>query len=295
MKPAPFEFESPTTVQEVVERLDKNPEAVLMAGNQSLGLAMANRSVSPDHIIDLNDIEELAFIDESNGVIEIGAMTRHRELEQSTLLEKKLPALSEAAYIAGPSVRNRGTIGGSIAEADPAGNYPTTLSALGASLTVRSAKSTRELSMSEYFDTGDTTVLRENELIERVTIPKEPFPLARTGMAFEVLKRAGLAWPTVSAAAAVRVSDTTVDDPIIEEARLALANVDDTPLRVKDAETAVEGQSLSEDTLSTVAELIIKKADPKPEMHADREYKEDAACEYARRALKSSFNRAIRS
>ena len=79
-----------------------------MAGNQSLGLAMADRSVSPDHIIDLNNIEELAFINESYSMIEIGAMTRHRELEQSTLLEKKLPALSEAAYIAGPSVRNRG-------------------------------------------------------------------------------------------------------------------------------------------------------------------------------------------
>ncbi|QIO25216.1 xanthine dehydrogenase family protein subunit M [Haloarcula sp. JP-L23] len=296
MKPAPFEFESPATVQEVLDRLEEEPEAELMAGNQSLGIVMSNRLAAPDHIIDLNEVDELAFVEETDEAIEVGAMTCHRTIERSDLLDRKLSMLSEAAaQIAGPSVRNRGTVGGSIGEADPAGNYPTALLALDATITIRSVDETREVPVSDYFIAYMFTDLRENELIERVTIPTEPFPPERTGMTFEELKRTGQTWPTVSAAAVIRVDDPAAEEPQIEEARLALANVDDVPLRVEDAEATVEGGPLSETALSTATDIVVEASNPEGEMHADEEYKEEAAGEYARIALETAFDRATQS
>jgi carbon-monoxide dehydrogenase medium subunit len=136
------------------------------------------------------------------------------------------------------------------------------------------------------------TDLRETELIESVAIPREPYPPERTGMAFEELKRAAQTWPTVSAAAAVRVDDPDADQPVVEHARLALANAADVPLRVPEAEAAVEGTSLSEEALSAADGAAVEASDPTGEMHADDEFKEEVAGEYGRRALAVAYDRA---
>lgn len=294
MKPAPFAHHRPETVTEVLELLEDLEDAELLAGNQSLGIVMANRLATPDHLVDLNGVDELVGIKEDDEEIRIGAMTTHRTIERSDRLAERVPMLPEAAeQIAGPSVRNRGTIGGSIGEADPAGNYPTALLALDGSLTLRSLEETRTVPVSDYFIAYMFTDLREGELIESATVPTEPFPTDRTGMAFLERKPAAQTWPVVSAATAVRVDDPSADDPVVEDARIALANASDVPLRVQDAESIIEGKPLSAAALDEVAATITDAVDPEGEMHADREYKEEVAGEYAKRSLETSYERAI--
>lgn len=293
MKPAPFEYHRPTTVAEAAALLAEHDDAELMAGNQSLGIVMANRLATPDHVVDLNSIEELDYVEEREDAVAIGAMTRHRTIERSDLLAETLPMLSESAeQIAGPSVRNRGTLGGSVGEADPAGNYPAALVALDATLDLVSADEERTVPVSQYFIAYMFTDLGEDELIRGVEVPTGPFPPERTGMAFLELKPTAQTWPTVSAASAVRVDDPDAAEPVVEEARLALANAADVPLRVEVAEEAIEGESLSEGALEAVTEAATEAADPGDEMHADSEFKVEVAGEYARRSLAKSYERA---
>lgn len=294
MKPATFQYHQPTSVTEATELLTEyQHDAELMAGNQSLGIIMANRLATPDHIIDINGIENLDYIDVSKDTVEIGALTRHRTIETSTDLAA-LPIFPAAAeQIAGPSVRNLGTIGGSVGEADPAGNYPTVLTALEGDLHIASADNERIVSASEYFIAYMFTDLGVDELITSVSVDRDAFPVDRTGMAFLEQKPAAQTWPTISAATVVRVTDPGVSDPIIEDARVALANAADVPLRVETAEEAIQRESLSEETLTAAAEAAVDAADPGEEMHADAEYKRELAGEYTRRSLETSYKRAI--
>lgn len=293
MKPAPFQYHRPTTVEGVCELLAEHPEAEVMAGNQSLGIVMGNRLSAPDHVVDINRVEELAFLDVTEAEVAVGAMTRHKDIEQAGELKESLPILPEAAeQIAGPSVRSRGTLGGSIGEADPAGNYPTVAVALDAEIHLVSTDGERSVPAQDYFHGYMFTELGETELIERVTVDREPFPTDRTGMAFTELKPVAQTWPTVSAAAVVRVDDAGATAPPVESAWLALANAADVPLHVPDAEAAVTGEPLSDGALETVYEASHEAADPTDELHADAEFKREAAGEYARRAIETAYDRA---
>jgi carbon-monoxide dehydrogenase medium subunit len=292
VKPTQFDYHRPETVEEALSLADEHPEAELLAGNQSLGIIMANRLATPEALIDVNRLDELDYVEITDDAVEVGALTRHRTLERHDELRDELELLPEAAeQIAGPAVRNRGTMGGSVAEADPAGNYPAVLVATGGELLVASADGERTVPAEEFFIAYMFTDLAEEELITGVRIDREPFPVDRTGSAFVELKRGAQTWPTVSAASAVRVDDPAADAPVVEEARLALANADQIPLRVPDAEAAVEGTPLADDALEEVAALVREAADPSEEMHADRAYKLDVAGEYARRSLETSYRR----
>jgi carbon-monoxide dehydrogenase medium subunit len=294
MKPTQFDHHQPTGLEETFDLLETHQDAELLAGNQSLGIVMANRLATPDHLIDLGDVDELDYIEREENSVRIGAMTTHRAIERSELLAETVPMLPRSAeQIAGPSVRNRGTLGGSLAEADPAGNYPTVLLALDATLHLHSAEGERSVSAEEFYIAYMFTELREEELIESVSIPLDRFPLETSGMAFEELKPAAQTWPTVSAAAAVRVDDPAADEPTIESVRLALANAADVPLRVEDAEAELEGEPLSEAGLEAAADAVIDAVDPAEEMHADREYKTETAGEYAKRALEIAHEEAM--
>lgn len=293
MKPEQFAHHRPDSIDEALSLLDDLEEAELLAGNQSLGIVMSNRLASPDHLIDLNGIDALAGIDTDGERVHIGAMTRHRTIERSDTLAEVLPMLPEAAeQIAGPSVRNRGTMGGSLAEADPAGNYGTALVALGGELTLRSVEGSREIPAEDFFLAYMFTDLRENELIESVSVSLEPFPSERTGMAFLELKRAAQTWPTVSAASAIRVDDPDGPSATIEEARLGLANVSDVPLRVPEAEARLEGVAPDDADFEAIETLIEETLDPEGEMHASSEFKAEVGGVYARRSLESAYARA---
>jgi len=293
MKPAPFHYHRPTTVGEALELLADHPEAEVMAGNQSLGIVMGNRLATPDHVVDINRISDLGFVDVDDDEVAVGAMARHRDVERSDALRSSVPMLPEAAeQIAGPSVRSRGTVGGSLCEADPAGNYPTAAVALDADLHLVSAEGERTVAARDFFLGFMMTDLGEAELIEHLTVDRDPFPPERTGMAFLELKPAAQTWPTISAAAAVRVDDPTGEAPVIEEARLALANAADVPLHVPGAGSAVAGEPLSEAGLDAVAEAAADAANPSDELHADAEFKREVAAEYARRAVETAYGRA---
>lgn len=293
MKPAPFAYHQPATVEEAIATLADHEDAELMAGNQSLGIVMGNRLATPDHLIDLNGVDELSYIDVTDDEVSLGALARHREIEQSQELRETFPVLPEAAeQIAGPAVRNRGTLGGSLGEADPAGNYPTVAVTFDATLHLVSADGGRTVEAEQFFQGYLYTAIEPDELIERVTINRDPYPPERTGMAFTELKPAAQTWPTVSAAAAVRVADPTAADPVIEATRLGLANVANVPIRVPEGEAAVTGEALSDAALDAVGSAVDAAADPDDELHADPEFKTEAAAEYARRAVRLAYERA---
>lgn len=294
MKPARFEYHRPETVEETVGLLAELDDAELMAGNQSLGIVMANRLATPDHIIDINRVEELASIEVEEDRAWIGALSRHRDIERSDALRGTVPMFPEAAeQIAGPSVRNRGTLGGSLGEADPAGNYLAALVALDGEIQLVSIGEKRTVPAREYFIAYMFTDRREGELIEGASIDREAFPVDRTGMAFLEQKRAAQTWPTISAAASVRVEDPTDPDPVVEDARIALANAADIPLHVPEAEAALEGTRMTAEALDAAEAAATDAADPEAEMHADSEFKTELAGEYARRALQTAHGRAI--
>ena len=295
MKPAAFQYHQPSSVAEATDLLAEHEhDAELMAGNQSLGIVMANRLATPEHIVDLNGVDDLDYVDVSAERVEIGALTSHRTVETSTALADALPMFPAAAeQIAGPSVRNLGTLGGSVGEADPAGNYPAVLTALDGDLHIVSTDGERTVAASEYFIAYMFTDLGEDELITGVSIDRGPFPTERTGMVFLEQKPAAQTWPTISAAATVRVDDPDAPEPTIKDARVALANAADVPLRVEDAEAAVESEPLGEAPLASAADAASEAAEPGEEMHADAEYKEELAGEYTRRSLETAYERAI--
>ena len=291
MKPAKFQHHRPESVDEVVELAADLEDAEFMAGNQSLGIVMANRLATPENIIDLNSLDQLEFVEVDDGGVHVGALTTHRDIEQSDELAEHAPMFPQAAeQIAGPSVRNMGTLGGSLGEADPAGNYPAVLVALDGSITLRSTDGSRTVDARDYFIAYMFTDRDEHELIESVSVPRRP--MERTGMAFEELKRASQTWPTLSAGAAVTVDDPTADEPVVETANLALANADDIPLHVPEAEAAIEGEPLTDETLSAAGAAAREAANPSAEMHADEEFKLEIADEYSQRALRDAHESA---
>lgn len=296
MKPAAFEYHRPESVSEATDLLAEHDGAELMAGNQSLGILMANRLATPDHLVDLNAVDELSYIDVTDEAVEIGALARHRDIETSASLAEALPMFPDAAsQIAGPSVRNMGTLGGSIGEADPAGNYPAVVTALDGELTLVSPDGERTVPASEYFIAYMFTELEEEEVIAKVTVPREPFPTDRTGMAFLEQKPAAQTWPTISVGAAIRVDDPEHEEPVVEDARVTLANVAGVPLRAEAAEAKVEGEPLSEGALEAAGEAASEASNPEGEMHADEQYKRELAAEYTRRSFETAYDRAVGS
>jgi len=293
MKPAAFEYHSPDTTEEATALLADLPGAKLMAGNQSFGIIMSNRLATPEHVIDISEIEELRYIDVEDDVVEIGAMTRHADVEHSEELAEALPLLpEEAQHIAGPAVRNQGTVGGTLGEADPAGNHSCALLALDAELTVASADGTRTVPIDEYFIAYMMTAVDDGELITNARVPREDLPVDRTGMRFKVEKRAAQTWPTLGVSTVVRVDDPDADDPVVEEARLSFANASDVPLRTADAEAEVTGEPLTDGLLETVGEIVYNSIQPQDEMHADETYKRELASTFARRSLATAYDRA---
>lgn len=293
MKPATFEYHQPSTADEAAELLDELSDAKLMAGNQSLGIIMSNRLATPDNVIDISDIEELRYIDVADDTVEIGSMTRHADIEHSQELAETVPLLpEEAGHIAGPSVRNQGTIGGTLGEADPAGNHSCALLALDAELEVLSASGTRSVAVEDYFVAYMLTDIDDDELISAVRVARDRVPTERTGMRFEVEKRATQTWPTLAAAAVVRVDEPAAADPVVEEVRLSFANADDVPVRVPDVESEAAGEPLSEGLLETVGDGVYDAVNPQDEMHADETYKRELAATFARRSLKRAYDRA---
>lgn len=289
MKPAPFEYHVPGTIEEALSFLrEHGDEAKLLAGGQSLVPAMNFRVVQPSVLIDLNRIRELDYVREDGDVLRIGAMTRERTLEFDPRLEKWSPLLHEAMpHVAHPQIRNRGTLGGSLANADPAAELPVIMLALAARLKVRSADQERWVAAGDFFSGMFTTDLGPGEMLVEIELPSHP---RRTGWSFlEVAPRAG-DYALMGVAALVTVDEGR----ICTAAKLVFLNAGDGPVDAREAARILEGQSLEEGTVieESAAHASENEVNPFGNVHTSPEFQRHLARVLAIRALKLAYQRA---
>jgi CO/xanthine dehydrogenase FAD-binding subunit len=290
MKPPPFDYFPVTRIEEAISLLGKYGEAAkILAGGQSLVPLLNFRLVQPQVLVDINGIEGLSYILESDGGLRIGALTRHRGLETSPLVKANCPILSFAArFIGHLAIRNRGTFGGSFAHADPAAELPVVMTALGGRILVRSTEGDRTLAPEDFFIDYLTTALQPAEILIEAWIPNLP---VRTGWGFQELALQHGAFAIVAAAALI----TLDHQGRCTDARIALGNVAPTPVRAREAEDLLRGTKPTKELLVGAARLATKMAEPTSHIHASAEYKKMMAEVFARRALLDAYARATQA
>ncbi len=277
MKPPPFTYVAPESLDEAVSALAEHGEdAKVLAGGQSLIPLLSLRLARPTALIDLNRVTGLSSI-EVNGSTTIGAMTRHRAVERSAEVASHVPLLATAVpYIGHAAIRTRGTIGGSIAHADPAAELPAIALALDATFEARSIRGTRTIDASDFFAGYFTTALEVDEILTRVTFPNA---VPRTGVSVQEMARRHGDFAMVAVVASV-----TVDGDV----RIALINMADRPVRAHEAEAAMkEGVPIAD-----VAALAVRDLDPSADLHATAAYRRSVAAVLVRRALTEATERA---
>jgi CO/xanthine dehydrogenase FAD-binding subunit len=273
VKPAPFAYERPRSVEETLDLLARDgDETKILAGGQSLVPLLNFRLARPERLLDVNRIDELSYLRRRDGALHVGALTRTATLEHSPLVAARWPVLVEAARLVGhPQIRSRGTVGGSVAHADPAAELPAALAALGASFHLRSRGGARTLAAEEFFVTHLTTALEPDELLVEIRVP----PLRpRTGTAIVEHARVHGDFALGGAAAVVSLAD----DATCSRASVVLLAAAPTPLRARAAEESLVGTRLRPAELAGAAELAAK------DVRADG-YRRALAAELTRRAL----------
>src|SRR6476646_6574040 len=286
MKPAPFDYIAATSVDMAAAALaDGGDDAKIIAGGQSLVPLLNFRLLRPSILIDINRIEGLAFISETATDIRVGALTRHYQLETSPLIARHLPVLSCAmTHVAHLAIRNRGTIGGSLAHGDPAAELPMMALLLDAELHIASVAGARTTPARDFFLNALTVDLAAGEIVTEIVLPKLP---PRTGWGFaEVSRRRG---DFALAAAAATLSIAA--DAIIE-VRIALTGVGRTALRVTAAENLLVGQTLTANVSNEVVEAVRAAIEPDTDLHASADYRRHLAGVLTRRALAAAWRRA---
>ena len=259
-------------------------EAKLLAGGQSLIPLMKLRLSAPRHLVDLNFISATSYI-HTNGALRLGAMTRHAEIAAS-VDAARIPILHDcAAGIADQQVRNLGTIGGSIAEADPTGDWAPVLLATGATVNILGPSGTRTVDIGEFIQDAYTTVLQPSELITEIAVPWQP---DGSGGAYIAMKRCA----PVYASASIAVQLNLHDDQTCHEARIYLGVLGLTATRVKQAEDALRGQPFTTQAIDKVRNAVMDIAQPQSDMRGSAEYKRQAAGALARLAVQAAVKRA---
>jgi aerobic carbon-monoxide dehydrogenase medium subunit len=283
MKPAKFDYHAPASVDDALRILqDYQGEARLLAGGQSLVPMMNFRVATPAALVDLNRIPGLAEIAETDGVMRIGAMARQRRLESAALVGEKLPLLREAiGWIGHLPTRSRGTIGGSIAHADPAAEIPMVLLASDGEVVARGPQGERRIAASDLFHGPLTTALDPLEIITEVRLPVMP-PTAAHAIQ-EFARRKG---DFALAAVAVIVAR---DGARCSMARIAAAGVGPVPLRLRAAEAILEQQGLGEAAIAAAADKAAELVEPMSDHHASADYRRHLTGVLTRRALASAI------
>ncbi len=288
MKPAPFEYHVPDSLEQALSLMSQyTDEAKILAGGQSLVPAMNFRIVQPDVLIDLNQAAELSFIREDGNVIHIGSMTRERQLEIDSSVAKRTPLLHEAVpFIAHPQIRNRGTIGGSIVNADPAAELPVLMIALNARLKARSVSGERWLDAQDFFAGMFTTALESDEILVEIELP---FMSEHTGWSFmEVAPRAG-DYALMGVAALV----TLDENEKCKSAKLVYLNAGDGPVNARGAAKSLEGETLNDKLIeSAAAHASEKEITPFGNVHTSPEFQRHLANVLTKKALKQAIQRA---
>ncbi|MBM3218656.1 MAG: xanthine dehydrogenase family protein subunit M [Candidatus Rokubacteria bacterium] len=289
MKPPAFDYVAVTSPDEAVAELARHgDDAKLLAGGQSLVPILNLRLAAPARLVDLNRARGLAFIEERGGGLAIGAMTRQRTVERSALAAARVPLLTEALpWVGHTAIRHRGTVGGSLAHADPAAELPAVALCLDARLTVRDATKERVIGAREFFTGYLSTALASTELLSEVW-----FPSLRPG--------SGAAWMEIARrhgdfALAGVAAVVTLDGDVVREARLALTGVDAVPVRATAAERALVGAALSADSMAAAADAVRRQVEPHTDIHATAAYRRHVAGVLTVRALARAGERARRA
>jgi carbon-monoxide dehydrogenase medium subunit len=286
MKPPAFDYIAADSIAMAVAALAQaGDDAKIIAGGQSLVPMLNFRMLRPSILVDINRIAGLDVIEETGGAIRVGALTRHYQLETSPLVARHLPVLSCAmTHVAHLAIRNRGTIGGSLAHADPAAELPMMALLLDAELRVASASDERTVATRDFFLGALTVDLAPGEIITEVVLPKLP---PRTGWGFaEVARRHG------DFALAAVAATLTVSGGAIEQARIALTGVGPTALRATEADGLLIGHALEPDLTNRVTEAIRATIEPETDLHASSDYRRHLAGVLTGRALVAAWRRA---
>ena len=285
--PAAFDYERATSLENALELLQaRGPDARLLAGGHSLLPMMKLRLAAPECLIDIDELAgELGYIREDGGEVRIGTMTRHRELLESDLLESRLAIFTDAErVIADPVVRNRGTIGGALCQADPAEDLSAVCAAVGATLVVRGLDGERVLTMQEFHRGPYETAVGEAEMLTEVRVPLQD----GAGSAYEKVERRVGDWAVAASAAAVRIEGGS-----IAQAGIALTAVGSTVTSDR-AQESLAGQAPSEEAFAAAAGLAAEDCSPTSDQRGSEEYKRHLARELTLRALRTATARALR-
>jgi carbon-monoxide dehydrogenase medium subunit len=285
MYPARFEYFAPSSVEEALSVLERyGDEAKVLAGGQSLIPLMKLRFASPGALVDLNGIDGLDGLYEDNGMLNIGALVRHKECEHSDLLRSRYGVLADAApQISDPIVRNRGTVAGSLAHADPQGDWGSALLAAGGQVQVRGSDGTRTIPLDDFFLGPFTTALEPTEIVTWVQVP-DPGP--RSGGAYLKLERKVGDFATVAVGVHVSFSNGKV-----ERGGIALTGVGPRNLRAESAEQALAGHELDDEAIGEAARLAAEAAEPRDDIRGSAEYKRNVVRVFTERGLRKAAER----
>jgi carbon-monoxide dehydrogenase medium subunit len=290
MKPAPFKYYAPTTIEEALAHLAEHGyDAKPLAGGQSLIPTMNFRLCQPAALVDLNNVSELFYVrPDQDGGVRLGAMTRHSDVERAPLVAERAPLIHEAVpYIGHPQIRNRGTFGGSVAHADPASELAAVSVALKARFRLRSQSGERWVPADEFFLGPFFTALDVGELLVEVALPAMP---PRSGWSFHEISRRHNDFALVGIAALVTLDDANQ----CQGARLVFLSVGDAPVVAHKAAETLAGQAPTLEAIRAAAETAANDdIDPVGDIHASAKYRRHLAQVLARRALTQAFERAI--
>jgi carbon-monoxide dehydrogenase medium subunit len=284
--PTSFEYFAPTTLGEALSILDQRGDAVkVMAGGQSLIPLMKLRFAAPDAIVDLNRVPGLDELKDEGDGLRIGALVRHRDCERSDLLQGRYRLLGDAApQISDPLVRNRGTVCGSVAHADPQGDWGSVMLAVRAEVNVRSSNGTRTVPIDDFFQGPFTTVLEPNEIITDVRVP-DPGP--RSSGTYLKLERKVGDYATAAVAVQLSFSNGTVS-----QAGIALTGVGGSNIRAGAAEDVLRGAEPTAEAIGEAARLAAEAAEPQSDVRGTAEYKRNVVRVFTERGLRTAADAA---
>jgi carbon-monoxide dehydrogenase medium subunit len=288
MYPPRFEYFAPTTLDEALSILERyGDEARVLAGGQSLIPLMKLRFAAPRAVVDINRVPDLDFLSDEGGSLRIGPLVRHKTCERSTLLRDRYPTLGDAApQISDPIVRNLGTVAGSLAHADPQGDWGSALLAMGAEVETRSSEGSRTIPLDEFFHGPFTTALEPTEIVTEVRVP-DPGP--RSGGTYLKLERKVGDFATVAVAVHVSFENGTVD-----RAGIALTAVAPHNVRASAAEEALAGSELDDEAIAAAALLAAEAADPHDDVRGTADYKRSVVRVFTERGLRQAADVARR-
>ena len=286
MIPGSFEYHVPHTLDEAIALMAKLGDgAKILAGGQSLLPAMRFRLASPEALIDINRLRDLAYVEERGDHLAIGALTREHQLEESPLLAGSYPLLLDTAkVVADPLVRNRATVGGNLAHADPANDHPATMLAYDATIVARGPKGTRTIAIDDFFVGLFENSLQAGEVLTEIRIPKPP---PGSGGAYLKLERKVGDYAVAAVAVQLQLADG-----VVSRVRIGLTNVGPVPRRAENAEAALGGTAPTDDVVEAAGHAAAAECDPSADLRGEVDYKRDMVRVLTKRAVRRAVERA---